>query len=66
MGLYISGSILRAETGDTDAMLALLKNYWGAVADIFPTAWDSAPRRSRLVHGVGILALGRADGRDQL
>lgn len=45
-------------TGDTDAMLALLKNFWRAVADTFPTAWDSAPRRSRLVHGVGILALG--------
>lgn len=44
--------------GDTDAMLALLKNYWRAVADTFPTAWDSAPRRSRLVHGAGILALG--------
>ena len=44
--------------GDTDAMLALLKNYWRAVADTFPSAWDSAPRRSRLVHGVGILALG--------
>lgn len=45
-------------TGDTDAMLALVKNYWHAVADTFPTAWNSAPRRSRLVHGVGILALG--------
>lgn len=44
--------------GDTDAMLALLKNFWWAVADVFPAAWDSAPRRSRLVHGVGILALG--------
>jgi DGQHR domain-containing protein len=44
--------------GDTDAMLALLKNYWHAVADVFPGAWNSAPRRSRLVHGVGILALG--------
>lgn len=45
-------------TGDTDAMLALLNNFWGAVKDVFPTAWESAPRRSRLVHGVGILALG--------
>src|SRR3954454_24505221 len=44
--------------GDTDAMLALLKNYWRAVAETFPAAWESAPRRSRLVHGVGILALG--------
>lgn len=45
-------------TGDTDAMLALLKNYWHAVRATFKSAWESAPRRSRLVHGVGILALG--------
>jgi DGQHR domain-containing protein len=44
--------------GDTDAMLALLKNFWRGVAETFPTAWNSAPRRSRLVHGVGVLALG--------
>jgi DGQHR domain-containing protein len=45
-------------TGDTDAMLELLKRYWAAVADVFPAAWDTSPRRSRLVHGVGIVALG--------
>jgi DGQHR domain-containing protein len=45
-------------TGDTDAMLTLLKRYWAAVGDVFPEAWNSSPRRSRLVHGVGILSLG--------
>ena len=45
-------------TGDTEAMLTLLKRYWAAVAEVFPKAWDTAPRRSRLVHGVGILSLG--------
>ena len=36
----------------------LLKHYWEAVATVFPKAWDAPPRRSRLVHGVGIIALG--------
>jgi DGQHR domain-containing protein len=44
--------------GDTDAMLTLLKRYWAAVAEVFPEAWHSSPRRSRLVHGVGIVSLG--------
>lgn len=45
-------------TGDTDAMLTLLKRFWHAVVQTFPDAWDIPPRRSRLVHGVGIVALG--------
>src|SRR5205807_9271363 len=45
-------------TGDTDAMLTVLKRYWSAVAEVFPEAWNLPPRRSRLVHGVGILSLG--------
>lgn len=44
--------------GDTEAMLALLKNYWQAVARAFPTAWGEKPRQSRLVHGAGIASLG--------
>jgi DGQHR domain-containing protein len=44
--------------GDTDAMLAILKNYWGAVEETFPDAWAEAPRTSRLVHGVGIAGMG--------
>jgi DGQHR domain-containing protein len=45
-------------TGDTEAMLALLKAFWHAVKETFPAAWDVSPRRSRLVHGVGVVALG--------
>jgi DGQHR domain-containing protein len=45
-------------TGDVEAMLTLLKRFWSAVADVFADAWDQSPRRSRLVHGVGIMSLG--------
>ena len=45
-------------TGDMESMLVLLKRYWSAVASVFPDAWEAPPRRSRLVHGVGIVALG--------
>ncbi len=44
--------------GDTDAMLALLNSFWAAVAGVFPDAWGHPPRRSRLMHGVGIVSLG--------
>jgi len=45
-------------TGDTESMLVLLKAFWHAVRETFPEAWNVSPRRSRLVHGVGIIALG--------
>lgn len=45
-------------TGDIEAMLTLLKRYWSAVASVFPVAFEESPRRSRLVHGVGVVALG--------
>jgi DGQHR domain-containing protein len=44
--------------GDTEAMLVLLKAFWHAVRETFPAAWDVSPRRSRLVHGVGVVAMG--------
>jgi DGQHR domain-containing protein len=44
--------------GDTESMLVILKNFWGAVASTFAEIWDLPPRRSRLVHGAGIAALG--------
>jgi hypothetical protein len=44
--------------GDTDAMLRMLKAYWGAVAECFSEAWEGTPRTSRLVHGVGIASMG--------
>jgi DGQHR domain-containing protein len=47
-----------AERGDTEAMLALLKDFWVAVRNTFPSAWGQTPRRSRLMHGVGITSMG--------
>jgi DGQHR domain-containing protein len=44
--------------GDAEAMLALVKAFWTAVHDTFPEAWGLPPRRSRLMHGVGIVSLG--------
>jgi DGQHR domain-containing protein len=44
--------------GDEDAILDLLIDFWSAVKDVFPEAWDKPPRRSRLMHGVGIASLG--------
>ncbi len=47
-----------AGDGDTESMLVLLKNFWGAVAECFPGELEESPRRSRLVHGAGIGSLG--------
>ena len=46
------------ESGDTKAMLNLLKHYWQAVSQVFATAWGLSPKRSRLMHGAGIVSLG--------
>lgn len=48
----------RTGTGDVEAMLAVLKDFWSVVAEVFPEAWDLPPRRSRLVHGVGVVCCG--------
>jgi DGQHR domain-containing protein len=44
--------------GDVEAMLTVLRAFWDAVAGTFEDAWDESPRRSRLVHGAGIVSLG--------
>jgi DGQHR domain-containing protein len=44
--------------GDTSRMLEVLWNFWTAVAQTWPAAWELPPRKSRLTHGVGIVALG--------
>ena len=48
----------RTGEGDEERMLLLLKSFWVAVAHVFPEAWALPPRRSRLMHGVGIMSLG--------
>lgn len=44
--------------GDVDSMMEVLQNFWGAVKNIFPDAWGESPRRSRLMHGAGIISMG--------
>jgi DGQHR domain-containing protein len=46
------------DNGDIHLMLSLLKNYWEAVRQAFPNAWGLPPKRSRLMHGAGVVALG--------
>lgn len=43
---------------DEDTMLAILKDFWRAVSQVFPDAWNKSARKSRLMHGVGIASLG--------
>ena len=57
------GVLYRLRTADptaagTDAMLAVLKAYWAAVAGVLAEAWGRKPKESRLLHGAGVVALG--------
>jgi len=47
-------------TGDCDMemMYIVLSRFWEAVSQVFQKSWDKKPSESRLLHGVGILALG--------
>lgn len=49
---------LETGEGDDDAMMDLLVDFWSAVRQTFPDAWDKPPRQSRLMHGVGIVSMG--------
>ncbi len=44
--------------GDVEEMLLILKAFWRSVEKVFDEAWGLPPRRSRLMHGVGIVSLG--------
>jgi DGQHR domain-containing protein len=50
----------RPDSGDceVDKMLELLKNFWAAVRSTFPDAWAKPPKKSRLMHGAGIISMG--------
>lgn len=41
-----------------ERMIETLKRYWASVAEEWSEAWGLPPRKSRLVHGAGILSLG--------
>ena len=44
--------------GDAESMLHVVKDFWAAAKDVFPEAWGLPSRRSRLMHGVGVVSLG--------
>jgi hypothetical protein len=49
---------LSDRSSDATAMLATLIDFWWAVSQVFPLAWGKPPSESRLMHSVGIAALG--------
>jgi DGQHR domain-containing protein len=52
---------MRVDADDPDAIargLDLLNAYWSSVRTTFPQAWGIAARKSRLMHGVGIVSMG--------
>lgn len=48
-------------TGECDhtGIWSVLLTFWCAVRDTFPEAWGKPPTKSRLMHGVGIRAMGK-------
>jgi DGQHR domain-containing protein len=44
--------------GDVEAILSVLRAFWAAIAHVFHDAWGLPPRRSRLMHGAGIVSVG--------
>jgi len=47
-----------ATASEPETILKTLKGFWAAVALVFPEAWHKPPRRSRLMHGAGIVSMG--------
>ena len=43
---------------DAESMLQVLCSYWSAVAVVFEEVWGLPPRKSRLMHGAGIVSMG--------
>jgi DGQHR domain-containing protein len=46
------------QDAELERILELLHNYWSAVARVFPEAWGLPARKSRLMHGAGIVSMG--------
>lgn len=44
--------------GDVQNMLLVVKHFWTSASQVFTEAWGKPPKRSRLMHGAGIVALG--------
>jgi len=55
---FSTGTVTSQRECDIQTMLAVLKTFWSAVAEVFPEAWALPARHSRLMHGVGIAGMG--------
>lgn len=56
-GLLFRLAPIPGEQPNEEPMLAALKAYWAAVKGVFGDAW-LPPKKSRLLHGAGILSMG--------
>ena len=43
---------------EIDDQLTIMKHFWEAVQLVFPKAWNLPPRKSRLMHGAGVVSMG--------
>ena len=43
---------------DLESMYGILKTFWSAVKNVFPSAWGLDPKKSRLMHSAGIESMG--------
>ena len=43
---------------DIEEQLNVLRQFWSAVKEVFPDAWGELPRKSRLMHGAGVISMG--------
>jgi len=56
--LFFHQNIATGEV-DVDAAWTVLRVWWTAVRNTFPSAWGRRPRESRLMHSAGIRVMGR-------
>jgi DGQHR domain-containing protein len=57
------GTLYRIRQGmgeevDLEPMLGVLFSFWSAVSEVFDDDWGLPPKRSRLLHGAGVVCLG--------
>jgi DGQHR domain-containing protein len=56
--LFPYRNVATGET-DMDGIWRTLLVFWTAVQKTFPDAWGKSPQKSRLMHGAGIIGMGR-------
>ncbi len=55
--LYVYRDV-RGSNHDIKTMYEILADFFTAVCEVFPEAWELPPKKSRLTHGAGIAGLG--------